>query len=221
MNLRLRKYNSNISFLDTFLLTLIGITAILAIVVKLINPIADEGKIDPVTELILTLEWEPTIPPDLDIHIKTPTGDIISFRNKDIGWIVLDRDDLGATSDRYVVNGDWVIVPKNMEVVNVNAIVPGEYVVNVHYYGHGPRPHWDNAEELVELKDNMSYTVTLMDMHPFEVVYTAQMTGLEFRREQTVMTFVVGEDGNVRDVRTDIEMKLFYKPVRSAAGQTP
>jgi len=218
--LRLRKYNSNISFLDTFLLTLIGITAILAIVVKLINPVADEGKIEPVTELMLTLEWDPSLPPDLDMHIKTPNGDIISFRYKDNGWLVLDRDDLGATSDRYVVNGEWKTVPKNMEVVNVNAIVPGEYVVNVHYYGNGPNPMWEVIEpELKDFKNNMRYTVTLMDMYPFSVVYTADMEGLSFRREQTVMTFVVNEEGNVEDVRTDIQIPLFRHGVFWTGGE--
>ena len=212
MNLRLRKYSSNISFLDTFLLTLIGITAILAIVVKLINPIADQGKIDPVTELMLTLEWDSKIPPDLDIHVKTPNDDVISFRYKDNGWMVLDRDDLGHSSDRYRVNDEWITVPKNLEVINVNAKVPGEYVVNVHYYSAGPPYFWaDVPQNLIPLKESMEYTVELIDMHPFNVVYSTKMSGLTLRKEQTVMTFVVNEEGNVEDIRTDINIPLFQK----------
>lgn len=212
MSLRLRKYNSNISFLDTFLLTLIGITAILAIVVKLINPIADDGKIDPVTELMLTLEWNPILPPDLDIHVKTPNGDIVSFRNKDNGWMVLERDDLGSSSDKYVINGELLVVKKNMEVINVNAIVPGEYVVNVHYYGQGTRADWNFVpSELLSTKDDMEYTVTLMDMHPFNILYTSNMKNIMVRKEQTVMTFVVNEEGNVEDIRTDIQIPLFME----------
>jgi hypothetical protein len=210
MNLRLRKYNSNISFLDTFLLTLIGITAILAIVVKLINPIAEQGKIDPVTELMLTLEWNEELPVDLDIHIKTPNGDIINFRHKDNGWMVLDRDDLGTASDTYVVNGESLTVKKNMEVVNINATVTGEYVVNIHYYGQGASEFWNVVpEELWGFRDSMTYTVTLMDMHPFNIAYFSEMFDLTFRNEQTVMTFVVNEEGDIEDIRTDIQIPLF------------
>tara|TARA_R110000772_G_scaffold1453_3_gene4907 strand:+ start:421 stop:1080 length:660 start_codon:yes stop_codon:yes gene_type:complete len=215
MNLKLRKYNSNISFLDTFLLTLIGITAILAIVVKLINPISEDGKIDPVTELMLMLEWNPNLPPDLDIHVKTPNGDVISFRNRDNGWMVIDRDDLGHSSDQYMINGKTLNVKKNMEVINVNAIVPGEYVVNVHYYSPGNDYFWKDYEQLLSMKELMSYKVTLMDMHPFSVLYTAENTDLRLRTEQTVMTFVVTEQGNVVDIRTDIQISLFGSKKRT------
>lgn len=208
--MRLRNYSSNISFLDTFLLTLIGITAILAIVVKLINPIAEQGKIDPVTEFMLTLEWRDNLPPDLDIHVRTPNGDIINFRNKDNGWVVLDRDDLGTSSDLYNVDGVVKQVPKNMEVVNINAVVPGEYVVTVYYYSRGGDMFWEelDQDDLV-MREYMDYTVTLFDMRPFSVKYTANMTGITYRNEQTIMSFVVDDEGEIQDIRTDINIPLY------------
>lgn len=208
--MRLRNYSSNISFLDTFLLTLIGITAILAIVVKLINPIAEQGKIDPVTEFMLTLEWRDNLPPDLDIHVRTPNGDIINFRNKDNGWVVLDRDDLGTSSDLYNVDGVVKQVPKNMEVVNINAVVPGEYVVTVYYYSTGGDMFWEelDQDDLV-MREYMDYTVTLFDMRPFSVKYTANMTGITYRNEQTIMSFVVDDEGEIQDIRTDINIPLY------------
>jgi hypothetical protein len=211
MNLKLRKYNSNISFLDTFLLTLIGITAILAVVIKLINPIADTGKIDPVTELMLRLDWDPADYPDLDIHVKTPNKDIISYRHKENGWMVLDRDDLGSTNDTYTINDEILVVKKNMEVININAIVPGEYVVNVHYYNCLSCLKKQGQSSTVQLRsihDPIDYTVELIDMHPFRVMAQISMSDLKYRQEHTVITFVVDEEGNVKDIRTDIHIPL-------------
>jgi len=45
------------------------------------------------------------------------------------------------------------------------------------------------------------------------------MNNLNFRREQTVMTFVVNEEGNVEDVRTDIQIPLFRHGVFWTGGE--
>lgn len=207
----MRKYSSNLAFVDMLFNLLIGFTSLFILSFLLINPIADQGKIDPVTQLMLTLEWDENFPTDLDIHVKTPNGDVISFRHKDNGWMVLDRDDLGSSSDVYVVNGIETVVPKNMEVININAIVPGEYVVNVHHYSAGPLHQWKQTvpEELREFNDNMYYNVTLIDMHPFKIKMSRDMEGLKIRKEHTAFTFIVDEEGNVADIRTDIRIPLF------------
>ena len=208
----MRKYSSNLSFVDMLFNLLIGFTSLFILSFLLINPIADEGKIDPVTEFMLVLEWPDHLPTDLDIHVKTPMGDIISFRHKDAGWIVLDRDDLGASNDAYMVNGEKVIVKKNMEVVNINAIVPGEYFVNVHYYGRGAAPFWSTvSEDLLFHQDATTYSLRLMDMHPFDLSYTVDAEGLGFRAEHTVVSFIVTEDGSIEDIRNDIQVKLYVE----------
>ena len=46
----------------------------------------------------------------------------------------MDRDDRGLLNDTIEVNGEKVQNPLNQEVVTIRAVVPGEYIVNVHYY---------------------------------------------------------------------------------------
>lgn len=204
-----RRYSSNLSFVDMLFNLLVGFTSLFILAFLLINPIADEGKIDPVTQLMITLKWDPDLPPDLDIHVKTPNGDTVSFRRKDNNWMVLDRDDLGSASDFYTVNGETLIVQKNVEVVSVNAIVPGEYVVNVHFYGCGGCQTFVTKGGDKTRIDNMSYEVEIIDMHPFKIMYSVVKTDLRLHKEQTVVTFVVDEEGNIKDIRTDIFIPLF------------
>lgn len=203
-----RRYSSNLSFVDMLFNLLVGFTSLFILAFLLINPIADEGKIDPVTQLMITLTWDPDLPPDLDMHIRTPNGDIVSFRRRDNNWMVLDRDDLGASSDYYVVNGETLIVKKNVEVVSVNAIVPGEYVVNVHFYGCGGCLAFIEKGGDDARIDNLLYEIEVIDMHPFKIVYSTIET-IKLREEQTVATFIVDEEGNIKDIRTDIFIPLF------------
>jgi len=45
----MRKYSSNLAFVDLLFNLLVGFTSLLLLAFLLINPIADEGKIDPVS----------------------------------------------------------------------------------------------------------------------------------------------------------------------------
>lgn len=209
----MRKYSSNLSFVDMLFNLLVGFTSLFILAFLLINPIADEGKIDPVTQFLLQLTWQDDLPPDLDIHVRVPDGSVISFRRKDHSWAVLDRDDLGMVSDVYRIDGEVKIVPKNMEVVNFNAIVPGEYVVNVHFYGCTKCDAYVLKTGDADAVENVSYTIQLWDMHPFKVVFSTVKEGLRLRQEQTVMTFVVTEDGKIEDIRTDIRIPLYFEEV--------
>jgi hypothetical protein len=98
-----------------------------------------------------------------------------------------------------------------MEVININAIVPGEYVVNVHYYNCLSCLKKQGQSSTVQLRsihDPIDYTVELIDMHPFRVMAQISMSDLKYRQEHTVITFVVDEEGNVKDIRTDIHIPL-------------
>ena len=55
-------------------------------------------------------------------------------QGKEAGFVHLDRDDRGLLNDTIVVNGEKVQNPLNQEVVTLRAVVPGEYIVNIHYY---------------------------------------------------------------------------------------
>jgi len=199
----MRKYSTNLGFVDLLFNLLVGFVSLLLIAFLLINPIADEGKIDPITEFIITTTWPDNSTIDVDLWVQGPEGTIVGFKQKDGNWMVLERDDLGISNDFVVVNGKTLIIKRNVETLTINTIVPGEYIVNVHLYNHHKKL---NEDEIYPVPVD----ITLVKMTPFQNLFRLNTT-LEFRQEVTIASFVVDDLGRVTDIRTDLQIPLYYK----------
>ena len=46
-------------------------------------------------EYIITVDWKDSLPDDIDLWVKDPNGEIVSYLKKDAGWLSLDSDDQG------------------------------------------------------------------------------------------------------------------------------
>lgn len=200
----MRKYSSNLAFVDLLFNLLIGFTCLLVLAFLLINPIADEGKIDPVSEFIITFQWDENSPVDIDGWMRGPEGTIVGFRAKDGQWMNLERDDLGIDNDYYMINGVAKILRRNIETISINAKVPGEYVVNVHNYSHKSRKLPEGEEYPTPVR------IDIIKLNPYRLVLTREVS-VGFREESTMATFVIDENMNVEDIRTDIQVPIFYK----------
>lgn len=204
----MRRYSTNLSFVDMLFNLLIGFTSLFIIAFMLINPVAEEGKVTPITEFMITATWDPESIQDMDLWIRGPSiggrDTIVGYQNKDGRYIILDRDDLGISNDTIMVNGFQEIIKRNVETVTINAIVPGEYVIAVHYFGPNRKEDYNNTVEV---------EIQLVDMHPYRIVYTGKRA-IPFRQEVSYISFVVTEDGKIRDMRDDI--KLQVRPVIEA-----
>ena len=123
------------------------------------NPVAKKGIIDPKAEYIITVGWPDKNPDDIDTWVEDPSGNLIWFRNRDAGLVHLDRDDRGTINDTLTVNGKEIQNPLNQEVVTIRGIIPGEYVVNLHYYA-------------TETNQPVVTTITVAKINPtLEIVY--------------------------------------------------
>ena len=100
----MRKYSTNLGFVDLLFNLLVGFVSLLLIAFLLINPIADDGKIDPVTEFIINVQWPDNSSIDIDLWVQGPEGTIVSFKQKDGNYMVLERDDLGISNDFVMIN---------------------------------------------------------------------------------------------------------------------
>lgn len=129
----MRNYRSNVAFIDLLFNLLVGFVSLFIIAFLLINPIAKNGKIDPPIEFLITTEWDKFSKNDIDIWVKGPDGRAVSYTNKDIGYIVLNRDDLGSANDNVRVAGKTISIKENREAIEIRGLVPGEYIVNVHF----------------------------------------------------------------------------------------
>lgn len=200
----MRKYSTNLGFVDLLFNLLVGFVSLLLIAFLLINPIADEGKIDPKSEFLIILTWPDNSIMDIDLWVKGPTdNDVVSFKRKDANWMVLERDDLGISNDFVMVDGVPTKIRRNIETLSINAIAAGEYVVNVHHYNTTKKIH-ENEIYPVPVQ------VEIIKLNPYKVVYTGKVE-LTFRQEVTIATFLMSKEGDVSDIRTDIQIPLYYK----------
>jgi hypothetical protein len=99
-----------------------------------ITPKNDEGKVDPKLELLVTASWPDNHPDDIDLFVQDPIGNMVWYRRREAGFMVLDRDDRGGLNDFIMVNGAKVRSPIRQEIVSIRGIVAGEYTVNVYHF---------------------------------------------------------------------------------------
>ena len=113
--------NSNLSFIDLLFVQLFGVTFLFVLAVLLITPPIDDQQKKPKAEFLITLTWDGQVNDDVDLWVQDPADNIMFFRAKEIGFMHLDRDDLGH-------------IKYNQEIATIRGILPGEWVINTHMY---------------------------------------------------------------------------------------
>ena len=115
-----------------------AITFMFFISFAMINKPADEGKVDPKAEMLITVSWPDNNPDDVDTYVMDPAGNIVWYTQREAGLMHLDRDDRGMFKDVVLFNDKEVTNPLNQEIISFRGLEDGEYVVNiVHYIANG------------------------------------------------------------------------------------
>jgi uncharacterized protein YfaP (DUF2135 family) len=175
-------------FTDLLFNALLGFTYLFLIAVMFMNPDAKNGIIEAKAEYIIALNWPDNDPNDIDLWVEDPAGNIIWFKNREAGLMHLDRDDRGSINDLVKFNERQVSNPLNQELMTIRGIVPGEYVVNLHYY---------------ESASNMPVdaTVKVSRVNPaLEVVYYGTTTLEEKGVEKTALRFYISNQGDIESI---------------------
>ena len=160
-----------------------AITFMFFISFAMINKPADEGKVDPKAEMLITVAWPDNNPDDVDTYVEDPGGNVIWYKQREGGLMHIDRDDRGMYKDVILFNGIEVTNPLNQEIISFRGLEDGEYVVNVvHYIANGTAP--------------LPVTVKVEKLNPsVKVIFyqTLNLTGTG--NEQTAVRFTLkGED---------------------------
>lgn len=183
-----RRRSTSDPFTDLLFNALLGFTFLFLIAIMFMNPVAKKGIINPKAEYIITIEWPDNSPDDVDTWVEDPNGNLIWFRNREAGLVHLDRDDRGQINDTITVNGTEIQNPLNQEVVTIRGVVPGEYVVNVHYYA-------------TETELPIRVTVKVSKVNPaLEIVYYGDTLLEKKGEEKTAVRFVINKSGTVTQV---------------------
>lgn len=149
----------------------------------------NKGKVDSKAEFLVSMSWPDNHPDDFDLFVQDPLSNVVWYRRKDIGFMVLERDNRGGANDFMLVNGEKVHSATRQELVSLRGTTPGEYTVNVYHFTAQtglPVPVTVTVEKL-------NPSVTIVAKETFEM--------LEGGKEKTAVRFTLGNDGQV--VRVD------------------
>ena len=188
------KYKSTIGFIDILFNILVGFAFLFIVAFLLIKPEAKREDFDRKAEFIVVMEWDKERQDDIDLYVQDPSNTIVHFRNSRANYQHLDKDDIAKRNDTIIVNGVEKIVKINREVVTIRGIVPGEYIVNVHYYS-------DYSEHANVTRGPMSpleVKVTVYKVNPYSEVWQGTKTFTRKGQEETFVRFTMDKDGGVK-----------------------
>ncbi len=189
-------------FTDLLFNALLAFTFLFLVAIMFLNPPAKSGVIDPKAEYIITVKWPDFSEDDLDIWVEDPQGRVVWFRSMSQGFMHLERDDRGVINDTIVVDGREITNPLNQEVVTIRKVVPGEYVVNLHYYQSASR-------------QSVTAEVRVVKVNPkLEVIYYGNVDLQHAGDERTAVRFRIRENGTISSVNTSLAKKLVQVEAR-------
>mgnify|MGYP001271868406 CR=1 FL=1 len=186
------KYHSNVSFLDLLFNLVVGFVMLFIIAFILIRPIAENKQIEQKAEYIINVTWPQSFADDVDTWLMDPEEKILSFRQKEVGLMHLDRDDLGGKNDRIKQpDGTIKYVALNREILALRGTVEGWYVVNIHSYRKRDEPN------------PVKGSVELIQVNPYKVIaiqdFEIQLQGIE----KTIWQFEMDDTGNIVDIKEE------------------
>ena len=200
------KYGSSVAFTDLLFNIVVGLAFLFLLAFILMNPIAKEKDIEEKSDFIIVMTWDDESGDDIDLWVRDPAGRITSFRNRGIGFMHLDRDDLGLANDRVQgPDGKMIYVYRNKEVISLRGFSEGTYLVNAHVYN---KKTWKDGK----LHDS-HIKIELIKLNPYNEVVQAEFIGTKRGQEFTAFHFTLDEDGNVIRLSDEREPLIGAKSV--------
>ena len=205
------RYVSNVAFTDLLFNIVVGLAFLFLLAFILMNPIAKDKDIEEKSDFIIILTWDDESGDDIDLWLRDPLGNLLSFRNREDALMHLDRDDLGLSNDKVELpEGGFVYVFRNKEVASLRGTHEGEYLVNIHVYNK--KPWKDHSMRASNIR------VELIKLNPYKEITQAEFTATRRGQEFTAFHFTLDDEGEVIGIRDDREAIIGVKAVHSASG---
>ena len=190
-----RRNNGNLAFNDLLFNVLVGFVMLFIIAFLLINPITKKEDVPSKAEVLIILEWDDEAADDVDLWVQRENDRPVGFSNKVVAPLHLDRDDLGWSNDKVIIDGRIQIIRTNIETMTLRGNAPGNYYVSVHYYN--------------QVNPQINYKVTVIKVNPFKQVYSITGVLTTRREEQRLPAFTIDKDNNVVDVFNHAKSVVF------------
>jgi hypothetical protein len=138
----------------------------------------------------IKVEWNSQSEDDVDTYVRDPLQHLVFFKRLNDGLMHLDHDDTGVSSNTVTLpSGEKVVAAFNSETVEINGVIPGEWIANIQLYSDRDSKPVSVDVELDKVAGGSSVKV-----HDETVVLK------ERGDEQTAFRFTLLPDGAVVDV---------------------
>jgi hypothetical protein len=229
------RFKSTIGFIDLLFNILLGFAFLFIIAFLLIKPEAKKEDFERRAEFVIVMEWNHEMPDDIDLYVQDPIGDIVSFRHPIVNFMHLDKDDLGYVNDIvYNANGKITKVNINREVVTIRGIIPGEYIINAHYYSSRRSESTFTAltgerrrdTEIISAdrhgsgkpnKDRvLTVKIELHKVNPYQILWIGERPFDHRSQEDTFVRFTINSKGKVVGGFSHIQKKFVIPKFENA-----
>ena len=191
----MRKYQSNLAFVDFLFILLLAFISMFILALILINPVTKKSEVERKAEFLITLEWDKESRDDVDIWVEDPLGKVVSFRNKTVDVMHLDKDDLGQLNDTIrFPDGSTQVIHLNREVVTLRGWVAGEYTINAHMYNKRDRTHPSNANSYGH---PTNVKVEMLRINPYKILFEERFTLTHRGEEVTIRRVTLDKEGEI------------------------
>ena len=191
----MRKYQSNLAFVDFLFILLLAFISMFILALILINPVTKKSEVERKAEFLITLEWDKESRDDIDIWVEDPLGKVVSFRNKTVDVMHLDKDDLGQINDTIrFPDGSTQVIHLNREVVTLRGWVAGEYTINAHMYNKRDRSHPSDANSYGH---PTNVKVEMLRINPYKILFEERFTLTHRGEEVTIRRVTLDKEGDI------------------------
>lgn len=98
---------------------------LVVILTLMVHPPTKQANAKPVADFTLYVVWDVGRDTDVDVYIRGPDGKVCWFQRQNIGYVSIDRDDVGSHNDSG---------PLNQEIVGFRQPPDGHYWISIHTY---------------------------------------------------------------------------------------
>lgn len=131
------------------------------------------------TKYLLRVSWDDNNSTDVDTYILAPDNSKLWFRAKDLGHMVLERDDLGRVNDS---------IPLNEENSSIRKLMDGWYYVSIHNYAR-------YQEGTVK--------VIFIQLDPYKILYSVNVPVPIHNNETPIFKFFVDNEKIIKILPSD------------------
>lgn len=199
-----KKFDFRTAYIDLLINLLTGTVVLFILTTLLIAPISKKTEgIKKNADYIISMEWPENIDCDIDMWVRDPLNNIVSYKITESGLMYYERDDMGQRRSIFDVAGKQIVIdPDNKEYVTLRGTFPGEYIINVHVYSCKAA----NEEKSLPINStvNIPVDVELTKVNPDLVtIKKVRVTMTQVWQEQTAIRFILNDDKNVVRLLSD------------------